>query len=352
MGPSFCISSQTIGKQYPPYIIAEMSANHNGEIENAYKILDAARAAGANAVKIQTYRPDTITIESQRPEFTISGGLWSGRSLYDLYKEAHMPWEWHAPLFEHARKIGLTIFSSPFDKSAIDLLESLDCPAYKIASFEIIDHELIKYAAQTGKPLIMSSGMATLQEISEAVEVATIAGCSELAILHCVSAYPSRPEEYNLKTLIDLQERFDLVVGLSDHTISNVTANAAVALGAAIVEKHFTLDRNGGGPDDSFSMEPADLESLCESTRTTHLALGSVNYTPGDAEVSSMQYRRSLYFVENLKKGEVITERHVRSIRPGFGLKPKYYEKVIGSVAARDIEFGTPVSLDDFRNQL
>ena len=349
--PSLCISGREIGSQYSPYIIAEMSANHNGDINNAYKILDAAKASGANAVKIQTYRPDTITIKSDNPEFTINGGLWAGRSLYELYEEAHMPWEWHAPLFAYAKEIGITIFSSPFDKSAVDLLEGLDCPAYKIASFEIVDHELISYAAKTGKPLIISTGMATLEEISEAVDVARTAGCLELALLHCVSAYPSSPADYNLKTLVDLYDRFNLVVGLSDHTISNVTANAAVSLGAAIVEKHFTLDRDGGGPDDSFSMEPDDLSSLCESTRITHSAVGGVNYTSLEAEMSSVQYRRSLYFVEHLKKGDVITERHVRSIRPGFGLKPKYYRDVIGKVATREITVGTPVNLDDFHSE-
>lgn len=344
------IAGRTIGGQYYPYIIAEMSANHNGKIENAYKILDAAKAAGADAVKIQTYRPDTITIDSTNEEFKIRKGLWAGRTLYELYEEAHMPWEWHGPLFDYAREIGLTIFSSPFDKTAVDLLETFDCPAYKIASFEIIDHALIKYAAETRKPLIISTGMASLEEISEAVRVARDAGCTQLAVLHCVSGYPSLPEDYNLKTIGDLTKQLGLVVGLSDHTISNVTANAAIALGASIIEKHFTLDRNGGGADDSFSMEPSDLVNLCQSSRETHLAIGSVNYSPLSAEESSLQYRRSLYFVEDMLQGQVVKEDHVRSIRPGYGLKPKYLSEVIGKRVSRDIKFGTPVSFDDLQS--
>lgn len=344
------IAGRTIGGQYPPYIIAEMSANHNGKIETAYKILDAAKAAGADAVKIQTYRADTITIDSKNEEFMIHKGLWAGRTLYELYEEAHMPWEWHGPLFNYAREIGLTIFSSPFDKTAVDLLESLDCPAYKIASFEIIDHALVKYAAETGKPLIISTGMASLEEISEAVSVAKDAGCTQLAVLHCVSGYPSLPGDYNLKTIGDLMKQFGLLVGISDHTISNVTANAAVALGASIVEKHFTLDRNGGGPDDSFSMEPSDLVDLCQSSRATQLAIGSVNYAPLSAEESSLQYRRSLYFVEDILQGQLVKECHVRSIRPGYGLKPKHLSEVIGKRVSRDIKFGTPVSFNDFQS--
>tara|TARA_B110000090_G_scaffold206633_1_gene256413 strand:- start:510 stop:1574 length:1065 start_codon:yes stop_codon:yes gene_type:complete len=344
---SITIAGKVIGAEQEPYIIAEMSANHNGSIDNAFRIIDAAKSAGADAVKLQTYHPDTITINCKNEEFMITKGLWAGQSLYELYEKAHMPWDWHKPLFEYARKIGITIFSSPFDKTAIDLLEGLGCPAYKIASFEIIDHELIKYAAETGKPLIMSTGMASLEEISEAVLVAQDAGCKQLALLHCVSGYPSDPADYNLVTLKSLSKRFNLLVGLSDHTISNVTANAAVALGAVIVEKHFTLDRNGGGPDDSFSMEPSDLVDLCSSTKITKLALGAENYAPLEAEKLSVEHRRSLYFVKSVSEGQIIDELCVRSIRPGNGLKPKYLNQVIGKRASRNIEFGTPVSFDD-----
>jgi pseudaminic acid synthase len=342
------ISGQVIGHYHAPYIIAEMSANHNGNIENAFKIIDAAKRSGADAVKLQTYRPDTITIDSKNPEFMITKGLWSGQSLYELYEKAHMPWDWHKPLFDHAKNVGITIFSSPFDKTAIDLLENLGCPAYKIASFEIVDHALIKYAAETGKPLIISTGMASLEEITEAVSVAKGAGCNQLALLHCVSGYPASPEDYNLNTIKDLRERFDLVVGLSDHTISNVTANAAVALGASIIEKHFTLDRNGGGPDDSFSMEPSDLVDLCTTSRITQLAIGTENYEPLEAEKLSLEHRRSLYFVKDMVMGQVVSEDCVRSIRPGNGLKPKHLNSILGKRVSRDIKFGTPVNFDDF----
>lgn len=342
------IADRAIGAEFPPFIIAEMSANHNGKIENAFKIIDAAKIAGADAVKIQTYRADTITIDSKNPEFMITEGIWAGQSLYELYEKAHMPWDWHAPLFDYGRKVGITIFSSPFDKTAIDLLESLDCPAYKIASFEIVDHALIKYAAETGKPMIMSTGMASLEEISEAVTVAKEAGCEDLAILHCVSGYPTAPEDYNLLTIKDLMREFGVLVGLSDHTISNVTANAAVALGASIIEKHFTLDRNGGGPDDSFSMEPTDLLDLCQSSKTTKLALGKFNYAPLGAENLSLKHRRSLYFVKDLAKGEVVNADCVRSIRPGNGLKPKHFDTIVGRRVVTDIKAGTPVSFDCF----
>jgi pseudaminic acid synthase len=342
------IGGKSIGNDHQPYIIAEMSANHNGKIENAYKIIDAAKEAGADAVKIQTYRADTITIDSKNPEFMINEGLWAGQSLYELYQKAHMPWDWHKPLFDYAKSIGITIFSSPFDKTAVDLLEDLGCPAYKIASFEIVDHALIKYAAQTGKPLIISTGMASLEEISEAVGVAEEAGCDQLVILHCVSGYPTAPENYNLATIEALQREFEVLVGLSDHTISNVTANAAVALGASVIEKHFTLDRNGGGPDDSFSMEPADLLDLCETTKVTHMAIGSVNYAPLGAEKLSIKHRRSLYFVKDLVKGAIVDSDCVRSIRPGNGLKPKHLDAILGKCVNRDIKAGTPVSFGDF----
>ena len=248
------INNRKIGQNYSPYIIAEMSANHNGDINNAYKIIDMAKLAGADSVKLQTYTPDTLTIDSILPDFQLTEGLWAGQSLYDLYKSAFMPWEWHKPLFDYAKKTGITIFSSPFDNTAVDLLEDLNTPAYKIASFEAIDLPLIKYVAQTGKPMIISTGMANAQEIEEGIQAARDGCCKELAILHCVSSYPASAEDYNLRTLVDMQEKFGLVTGLSDHTIDNTTAITSVAFGASIIEKHVTLDRNGGGRDDSFHL--------------------------------------------------------------------------------------------------
>lgn len=265
-------------KIFYPYVIAEMSANHNGLIENAFLIIKKAKESGADAVKMQTYTPDTITLNCNSEEFYIRGGLWDGRTLYNLYQEAYTPWDWHKPLFDFARNIGITIFSSPFDNTAIDLLEDLNAPAYKIASFEAVDLPLIKYAASTGKPLIISTGMADAEEIQEAIDAAYSAGCKELAILHCVSGYPAPASDYNLRTIQDMQIRFGVPVGLSDHTLDNTTAIAAVALGACIIEKHFTLDRNGGGPDDSFSLEPADLAALCRDSKTAWQALGRVDY--------------------------------------------------------------------------
>ena len=262
VNPSISIAGRAIGLEYSPYVIAELSANHNGKLEIAMRIIDEARKAGADAVKLQTYTADTITLDSTAEEFQIRGGLWDGKTLYQLYQEAHMPWEWHAPLFEHARKVGITIFSSPFDNTAVDLLEDLNAPAYKIASFEAVDLPLIRYAAGTGKPLIISTGMADAEEIAEAIEAARSGGAKEIAVLHCVSGYPAPPEDYNLRTVADMIERYGLVTGLSDHTLDNTTAIAAIAMGASIVEKHFTLDRSGGGPDDSFSLEPAEMAEI------------------------------------------------------------------------------------------
>lgn len=340
------IAGRAIGPSHPPYVIAELSANHNGRLDTALRIIGEAKKAGADAVKVQTYRPDTITLDSDRKEFRIEGGLWDGRTLYDLYAEAHMPWEWHAPLFDHARKLDITIFSSPFDTTAIDLLEDLGAPAYKIASFEAVDLPLIRYAAATRKPMIISTGMADEEEIAEAIEAAREGGCRELAILHCVSGYPAPPADYNLRTIPDMIERFGLITGLSDHTLDNTTAIAAVALGASIIEKHFTLDRNGGGPDDSFSLEPAEMAALCTGSRTAWEALGRVDYGRKSSEQGNVQFRRSLYFVRALKAGEIITPDAVRSVRPGYGLAPKYLEKVIGSTVTRNVEACTPVSME------
>lgn len=344
--PYIEIAGRRISATEPPYIIAELSANHNGKLETALRIIEQAKLAGADAVKLQTYTADTITLNSDAPEFQIRGGLWDGRSLYELYQQAHMPWEWHAPLFERARSLGITLFSSPFDTTAVDLLESLDTPAYKIASFEAIDLPLIKYVASTGKPMIISTGMADLQEIEEAIQAARDGGCRQLAVLHCVSGYPAPAEDYNLRTIPDMIQRHGLVTGLSDHTLDNTTAITSVALGASIIEKHFTLDRSGGGPDDSFSLEPADLTALCRDTKTAWAALGQVDYGRKSSEQGNAQFRRSLYVVKKVAKGEQLTAANVRSVRPGYGLAPKYFELVVGKTALVDIEANTPLSLD------
>lgn len=346
MNDFITINGRKIGSNFEPYIIAEMSANHNGDINNAYQIVDMAKTAGADCIKLQTYTPDTLTIDSTLPDFQLTNGLWSGQTLYELYKGAFMPWEWHKPLFDYARDVGITMFSSPFDSTAVDLLEDLNAPAYKIASFEAVDLPLIKYTAQTGKPMIISTGMADAQEIEEAIGTARDNGCKEVAILHCVSGYPAPAEDYNLKTLADMKSRFGAVVGLSDHTIDNVTAIASVTMGASIVEKHVTLDRNGGGPDDSFSLEAEELKALCKHTKLAWKSLGKIDYTRKTSEEDSVKFRRSLYFVKDMQAGELIKREHIRSIRPGFGLTPKHYEKMLGKVVKYDIKTGTPVSLD------
>lgn len=342
--PSISIAGRRIGLDEPPYVIAELSANHNGSLDTAKRIMTAAKAAGADAIKLQTYRPDTITLNCDSSDFQIHGGLWDGKTLYKLYEEAHMPWEWHAVLFEHARQLGITTFSSPFDTTAVDLLEDLNAPAYKIASFEAVDLPLIKYAAATGKPMIISTGMADSEEISEAIDAARAGGCKELAILHCVSGYPAPAEDYNLRTLPDMIERFGLVTGLSDHTLDNTTAIASVVLGASIIEKHFTLDRSGGGPDDSFSLEPSELAALCRDSRTAWQALGRVDYGRKSSEQGNAQFRRSLYFVATGKAGDLITADMVRSVRPGFGLPPKMLDQVVGKRLRRDVHYGMPVT--------
>lgn len=341
--PTIEINGRVIGESQPPYVIAELSANHNGKLDTAVRIIEEAKKAGADAVKLQTYTPDTITLNCHDDEFKIRGGLWDGRTLYDLYQEAHMPWEWHKPLFELAKRLGITIFSSPFDNTAIDLLEDLNAPAYKIASFEAVDLPLIRYAASTGKPMIISTGMADADEIQEAIDAARDGGCQQLAILHCVSGYPAPSEDYNLRTVPDMMERFGLVTGLSDHTLDNTTAIASVALGASIIEKHFTLDRLGGGADDSFSLEPVEMAALCASAKTAWRALGKVDYGRKSSEQGNVQFRRSLYFVKDLKAGEVITEDAIRSVRPGFGLAPREWQRIIGKRVQADVFVGMSV---------
>ncbi|WP_379552923.1 pseudaminic acid synthase [Qipengyuania sp. DGS5-3] len=345
----FEIAGRRVGTNHQPYIIAEMSANHNGDISTARAIISAAAKAGADAIKMQTYRPDTITLDCDNDEFQIVGGLWDGRTLYDLYEEAHTPWDWHAPLFEHARNEGIPIFSSPFDTTAVDLLEDLGSPAYKIASFEAVDLPLIRYVAATKKPIIISTGMANDEEIAEALDAARSAGASQIAVLHCVSGYPAPAGDYNLQTMADMKGRFGCVVGLSDHTLDNTTAVASVALGASIIEKHFTLDRSGGGPDDSFSLEPDGLVELCRDSKTAWQALGRVDYGRKSSEIGNAQFRRSLYFVKDVKAGEVIEADAVRSVRPGYGIAPKHLHEVIGATAKTDIAKHSPVAFEHLK---
>jgi pseudaminic acid synthase len=348
MNAHISINGRKIGTDYAPYIIAEMSANHNGSIENAFKIIEQAKRCGADAVKLQTYTADTITLNSRAPEFMIRGTLWDGQSLHELYQKAHMPWDWHKPLFDFAHEQGITIFSSPFDFSAVDLLESLNAPAYKIASFEMVDLPLIRYVAQTGKPMIISTGMADADEIAEAVETAKSAGCRELVVLHCVSGYPAPAADYNLRTLPDMAARFDTLVGLSDHTLDNTTAVASVVLGACVIEKHFTLDRNGGGADDSFSLEPDGLQALCRDSKTAWQALGRVHYGLKSSEQGNVQFRRSLYFVKDMQKGDAIDETCIRSVRPGFGIAPKHFDELIGKRLTRNVQANTKTDWADF----
>lgn len=348
MNKTVIIDGRKIGVDHPPYVIAELSANHNGDINRAFRIMEEAKRSGADAIKLQTYTHDTITIDCDSEEFQIKGGLWGGQTLYQLYKEAHMPWEWHKPLFEKAKELGITIFSSPFDFSAVDLLEELGAPAYKIASFEVIDLPLIAYVAKTRKPMIISTGMATEEEILEAISTARSNGCDELVVLRCVSEYPASPADYKLKLIPYISKTFDVVGGLSDHTIDNTTAITSVAMGAAVIEKHVTLDRSGGGADDSFSLEPAELSQLCAGVKVAWEALGNEVFEKEDGEFSHIKARRSLYVVEDISAGDEFTPENVRSIRPGYGLLPKYYNEVLGKICKVDIRRGTPLSKDHF----
>jgi N-acetylneuraminate synthase len=337
------IKGRRISPESPPYVIAEMSGNHNGDIGRALRLIDAAAAAGADAVKLQTYTADTITLDHDGPGFRLEGGLWAGRRLYDLYREAHTPWDWHPALFRHAAERGIAVFSSPFDASAIELLESLDAPAYKIASFELVDLPLIECAARTGKPLIMSTGLATIGEIEEAVNCARAAGAEELLLLHCTSGYPTPPAECNLRTLPHLAQSFGALAGLSDHTLGIEVPVAAVALGAVAIEKHFTLSRADGGPDAAFSLEAAELGALVKACRTAWEALGSIDYSLTPSEGKGRDLRRSLYVVADMAAGEAFGPANLRSIRPGYGLPPKHWPAVIGRHASRPIRRGEPL---------
>ncbi|MGV3597423.1 MAG: pseudaminic acid synthase [Bacteroidota bacterium] len=340
------IENITIGTGHKPFVIAEMSGNHNQSIERAMAIIDAAADAGAHAVKLQTYTPDTMTINTTGGLFEINDpdSLWKGRNLYDLYKEAHTPWEWHKPLFEHARKRGLMIFSTPFDESAVDFLEELGVGAYKIASFENTDWPLLKKVAATGKPVIMSTGLATLADIDEAVRTLREAGCEDLVLLKCTSTYPATPENTHLATIPHMREMFKCHVGLSDHTMGIGAAIAAVALGAPVVEKHFTLRRADGGVDSAFSIEPEELKNLVIESERAFLAMGQVFYGVQEAEKKSLRFKRSLYVVKDVKAGDTFTADNLRVIRPGDGMQPKHYETILGKTASRDIKAGTPLT--------
>lgn len=345
---TFTISGRAIGPTHPPYIIAELSANHNGSLERALETIDVALRCGAEAIKLQTYTADTMTIDCNLPDFMIKGGLWDGYKLYDLYKWAQTPFEWHQVIFEHARKCGITVFSTPFDESAVDLLENLNTPAYKIASFEIVDLPLIRYVASTGKPMIMSTGMASESEIEEAVTTARDAGCNDLVLLHCISSYPAPIDQANLLQMPVLAKRFGTVPGLSDHTLGTTASVAAVALGACLIEKHFTISRADKGPDSEFSLEPADLARLCADTRDAWLALGLAGFERQKAEEDSKLFRRSIYFVCDLPAGAIVRPQDIRRIRPGNGLAPKHFDKLIGRRLKTAVTRGTAATWDKF----
>ncbi len=344
------IGDRPVGHDCPPLVIAEMSGNHNQSLDRALAIVEAAAAAGAHALKLQTYTADSMTIDLRRGEFMINDpqNLWAGRSLYELYREAHTPWEWHAPIFRRCRELGLLCFSTPFDERAVDFLEELQVPAYKVASFENTDLPLIEKMAATGKPLIISTGMATVSELDETVRAARQAGCRQLVLLKCTSTYPATPADSNLRTLPHLRQLFHCQVGISDHTGGLGAAVAAVALGAAVIEKHFTLDRAAGGVDAAFSLEPAELRQLVVETERAWQALGTVHYGPTAAERKSLVFRRSLYIVADLEAGDRLTPENLRAIRPGLGLPPKYYHRLLGMRVNRPVSRGTPVSWDLF----
>ena len=340
------IKDRQIGENHPPYIIAELSGNHNGSLERALKTIKMAKSMGADAVKFQTYTPDTLTIDSDKEDFKIKGGLWDGLTLYELYKSAFTPFEWHEEMFNYAQSVGITCFSTPFDESAVDLLEDLNTPAYKVASFEIIDIPLIQYIASTKKPMIISTGMANKEEIQEAVHVARENGSNELILLHCISGYPTPVEQSNLMTIPDMKNYFGLPVGLSDHTLGIEVSIASIALGASVIEKHVTLDASDKGPDSEFSLEPDELNSLCVKCKSAWEALGSAGYERKPVEKDNIKFRRSIYVVRDIDSGEVLTKENIRSIRPGYGLPPKYFNELIGRRVKSRVEKGTPLDWD------
>ena len=340
------IENHIIGSGKIPFIIAEMSGNHNQSLDRALEIVEAAAKTGAHALKIQTYTPDTMTLDINKDEFLIKNGksLWTGKTLYNLYSEAFTPWDWHKPIFKRARELGIIPFSTPFDETAVDFLESLSVPCYKIASFENTDLALIKRVAATGKPIIISTGMASLSELDETVRTAREAGCNQLILLKCTSTYPATPENSNLLTIPHLKQSFNCEVGLSDHTLGTGVSVASVALGATIIEKHFTIKRADGGVDSMFSMEPHEMAQLVKETKNVALALGKVSYGPLDVEKTSIQFRRSLYVIKDINKGEKLTSQNVKAIRPGFGLAPKYIDKILGKTLRKKVKRGTPIT--------
>ena len=344
----FKINNRVISTDEPPYIIAELSANHNGSLERALSTIDKAKLCGADAVKLQTYTADAMTIDCDLPDFMIKGGLWDGYKLYDLYKSAQTPYEWHEAIFAHAKKIGITIFSTPFDETAVDLLEKLDAPAYKIASFEIVDLPLIRYVAKTKKPIIISTGMASEEEINEAVKTAQEHGCKQIALLHCISSYPAPIDQANIKQIPNLARRFNVISGLSDHTLGTTASVTAIAQGASLIEKHFTLNRKDKGPDSEFSLEPEELKKLCKDAKDAWLSLGKLGFKRPKAEKCSKFFRRSLYFVKDLPKGHIIKPDDIRRIRPGMGIAPKYFDIVVGKKTTKKIRKGQAINFKDF----
>jgi N-acetylneuraminate synthase len=342
----FKINNRAIGRDHAPYIIAELSANHGGSIESAKLAISVAKESGASAVKIQTYTPDTMTIASEKPDFKINDGLWKGYTLYDLYKEAYTPFEWHKELFDFAKDKNITLFSSPFDETAVDLLQDLGAPAYKIASFELVDLPLIKRAAECAKPLLMSTGMASLAEVREALNVALKYGCGDVLLFHCISSYPAPVADSNLKNIEFLRSEFGIEVGLSDHTMTNLASTISIGLGATAIEKHFKPSDETIGPDSSFSITPNQLSLLVNDCNDAWRTIGKAGFHRSLAEEGSRKHRRSLYFMSNLKKGDIISLKDIRAIRPGFGLPPKFFDSLIGRTVCCNVERGDPVSLD------
>lgn len=346
MGTEITIAGRKIGPDHPPYVICELSGNHNGSLDRALMLMEEAAKTGCDAIKLQTYTADTITINHDSPEFLIKGGLWDGRNLYELYQEAQTPFDWHAALFARARELGVTLFSTPFDETAADLLDDLDAPAFKIASFEVVDLPLIAYVARKGKPMIISTGLANLAEIEAAVRTARENGCAELVLLHCISSYPAPSDQSNLRTMPHLGEAFGVVSGLSDHTHGTATSVASIALGGSVIEKHFTTARSDGGPDSDFSLEPEEFKRLCEDCRDAWLSLGKISYNLKSAEEGNAAFRRSLYVTADISAGQLLTPDNVRSIRPGYGLPPRHMPNVLGKVATRDLARGTALAWD------
>ncbi|CAM4389526.1 pseudaminic acid synthase [Paenibacillus alkaliterrae] len=343
------VEGRRIGIKHRPFIIAEMSGNHNQSLERALNIVEAAAKAGAHALKIQTYTADTMTLDIENPEFRIEDkeSLWQGNTLYKLYQEAYTPWEWHKPIFDRCIELGMVPFSTPFDETAVDFLEELRVPMYKIASFENNDIPLIKKVASTGKPMIISTGMATVAELDETVRAAREAGCKDLILLKCTSTYPANPENTNISTIPHMKDLFNCQVGLSDHTLGTGVAVGSVALGATVIEKHFTLSRLDGGVDSAFSMEPQEMENLVVETERAWQALGKITYGPTEKEKASLKYRRSIYVAKDIKIGEIFTKDNIKIIRPGYGLEPKYYDELLGNNAKQDITRGTPLTFKD-----